>query len=283
MPSSLIRVMRLAPQEAGREGDWARELAVFDAGGAEPLKRDGAVTVTRGRVMGREVVVKCWSDGVSGRVKAWLRASRAWRHWRGAEALEAAGVRTARCLALARGGGREWLVMEALPGPTLLELMVVGAPTLAQERAVARAVGEGIARMQEAMIFNRDHKPSNLIVTRMEEEGSEAGAAEVAVIDCVAIRSARGMSPEKPMVRMLANLVIEPAGCDFPLRVGLMRRGLREILRACWGTGEGEAGEVSFEAWERASARALWRMVAARVAGHGSMVPRVNPLSGTGG
>jgi tRNA A-37 threonylcarbamoyl transferase component Bud32 len=270
-------VLKVAAEEAARGTEWAQALARLPEGPEGFIKADGGVAVRWASVLGRDVIVKSWrTAGAAAWVKAQLRASRAWRHWRGAETLGRVGVPTAKCLVLARGSGHEWLVMETLPGNTVLEFAAAKPMGARRERAVARGIGIGIARLHAAMMFNRDHKPSNLIVTRLDDD-----AAEVAVIDCVAIISARGMSPEQPLVRMLASLVIEPIGCGHPPRLALRRRVLREVLRAAWDEGEGQhepPDAMTFEEWERQSARSLWSMVSDRMAAHGSMTPRVNPL-----
>lgn len=54
------------------------------------------------------------------------RQPRRSRHWKGADRLRKAGVRTAACYAMARivsgdGDAVEWLIMDRLPGKTLLQ------------------------------------------------------------------------------------------------------------------------------------------------------------------
>ncbi len=316
-----LRIDLIDPDEAARCSDWLSALSEFDprriieegparngGGATKVLKAEGGSLVIRTMLAGRAVVVKSARlGGVVGRVRAMLRLSRAHRHWRGAEVLAGLGVRTARPLVLAQRGGEQFLVLEALDGLTVLEHLARPGIARAEERALARAVGVVVSRLHLGNRFNRDHKPSNLIVTNVSSGASGgAGGIEVAVIDCVGIQSSRGMSPEQPLARMLASLLLEPLGCGVAPRLAQRRRVLREALRASWeadahrapparvsgpeltGGQEGqreveapaEVGfEVGFEEWERLSGRVLWRAAAQRVLAHGDPTPRVDPLA----
>lgn len=232
---------------------------------SQVLKRDQATLVVAATLLGRAVVVKRWTLRGMSRLKSAMGAGRGVRHWNGAAWLARHTIPTARCLALAHdsldGTRRDWLVMERLAGQSVLEMLAGGATSPRRELAVARALGEQIRHMIAHGRFNRDHKPSNLIVL----EASDA-TPHIAVIDCVAILpTARAGGAGAAMERMLASLVIEPLGVNIPPRRSLM---LASLLAAV-----GQDGA-------RASARTLWRAVAARVAAHGDPVPRINPLAG---
>ncbi|HZW07018.1 MAG TPA: hypothetical protein VFF65_07830 [Phycisphaerales bacterium] len=249
--------------ERGREGQ---------EGGAEVLKSEGGASVVAlpGEKGAAGLVVKRWELGTAGaRLKAALKVSRAWRHWKGAERLTAAGVRTAACYAIARSVKRgvaiEWLVMDRLPGKTLLRHMADGDLTVKQEHALAAAVGEMLERLIAHKRFNRDGKPSNLIVG-----WSGGGAPTVSVIDCVAIR---GGATEGKLVPMLASLVIEPLGCG---RGVLPRRGvLMRALRSYYASAERRPGLPAD--WVQ-SRDFMWGEVAEAVRKHGDPRPKVDPL-----
>ncbi len=163
--------------------------------------------------------MKCWQLTVAGRLKSFLRCSRAFRHWRGAAWLAEHGFRTAACYSLLRGRvtwrgpgiDKEILIMEALPGKSVLHHLADRDLGVGQEHALARALGRMLADLARAGAYNRDGKPSNLIVTRTDPP-------EIAVIDCVAIRAARGAS--MPLERSAARLLIEPRGVGCPVRRG---------------------------------------------------------------
>lgn len=255
------RVERTGAGEDARE--WARVLAGFDEGGAERLKDDGGTAVLRASLLGREVVLKRWDLGSLGaRVRAVLRAAPADRHWRNAAWLAARGITTARPLALAteyrRPHPRRWLAMEHVPGRTLLQEIAGGDLGVRDEHSIAWLLGQQLARFRALPAYNRDHKPSNLIVTG-DEEGSQ-----IAVIDCIAIRRGRG-GPD----RMMASLLIEPAGCGLRVRRALRMRVLCSYLDDM----DRPAGSIRRDTRDR-----LWRAVEGRVRAHGDPRPRVNPL-----
>lgn len=255
-----LRVIRAALASDGAA--WAGALS----GGAwlsraRVLKRDGATTVYRARLLEREVVIKCWELAPKARLQALIGNTRGLRHWRGAARLRKAGIATAWTWALLRGpdAGKavEFLVMEALPGRTLLQHLADGDLTVGEEHALAKAVGAQIALMARHALHNRDHKPSNLIVT-------DPSRAAVAVIDCVAI--GRHFRPD----RMLASLVIEPRGIGRPPRRSLM---MRTVL-ACIA----DAPAV-FDAGPKRWRNEVWGLASRVVQDHGDPTPRVNPLA----
>ncbi|MBL8762614.1 MAG: hypothetical protein JNL50_15065 [Phycisphaerae bacterium] len=146
-----------------------------------------------------------------------------------------------------------------------------GAIGVREELAIARELGRQVRRMIAHARFNRDHKPSNLVVL------SHAGRPSVAVIDCVAILPlSRGGGAGAALERTLASLYIEPLGVGVPPRRSLILSTLRAAL---WI--EPAPGSVSIPARCRAKrrVRALWLAVAARVAAHGDPTPRVHPLA----
>ena len=250
------------------------------------LKQDERSWVRRATLLGRETVVKCREiDGIWARVKCALGRGKGDRHWRGAALLTGKGVKTARVLALARANvdGRdcELLVMEWVQGETLLRVMAdlragtAGAPGVRAQHAIAKAVGEQIASMEE--VFNRDHKPSNVIVERWTASG-----AQVAIIDCEGVR--RTAIPGA--ARMFASLVIEPTGCGVRPRRALLMRALRSCVHVSIGLNTPDAPVHRPRAIAdlpradyRQMRRMAWDDAARTIAHHGDPTPRVNPLA----
>lgn len=260
-----VRILR-AGGDAARWRD-AIAAATFEAWPAIKIERGRRVC--RGRLFGMNIVVKTErARGLSLHLRMLMGLSRLRRQWRGAEILLDAGVPTARPLALARGrrNGKiiEALIMEELPGPSLLALWLQGGLSLHQEHALARAAGEVVARCVQRGIFNRDGKPSNLIVTRLDD-----GGAALAVIDTIGVR--RSSAPGGG-VRMLASLYIEAWGMGRAPRRALCALALRPIVELMSSSG-GESSHVR---------RRLWKATRAIIRSHGDPKPKVNPLSGRG-
>jgi hypothetical protein len=214
--------------------------------------------VYRATLHGRNVVLKRWIlNRLAARFKARAKAGRADRHWRNAAWLEEQGIGTARCLALAteyrKVWPRRWLVMEAVPGHSVLEHLAANDLDIRAQHILAAELGKQIASLAECDRRNRDHKPSNLMVTWLDE------GPWISIIDAVAIQ--RGADPE----RMLASLMIEPTGCGLRPRRTLAMRVLQSFLA---------------ESASDSSARnRIWHAVADRIAAHGDPRPRVDPLA----
>lgn len=259
-----VRIERLAPAEEPHRAQWLHALRGFDAATATALKTEGTNVVWRATMLGRQVVIKTQiHTSLLSRLKLALRASRACRHWEGAAWLTDHGFKTAPVLLLAAeylpGGTVEWLVMDYLPGRSLLETMAAHNLTAVQDRALARAVGRQAAAMVLAGAFNRDHKPSNLILT---DQGP-------AVIDCVAIKPCP-VRKHRALERMLASLVIEPTGLNCRPRRSL-------LMQALTGAADTMLGKSGQRPDRRALVHHLWRRVASAVELHGNPTPRVNP------
>ncbi len=263
-PSNIttLRPIRTAPGEDGRA--WAAALSdpAWESN-ATLLKRDTTTTVHRATLRGREVVIKTWRLSAGAKLKSLLASSRAHRHWRGAAWLAAHGFRTATCYALLRNPGTEVLIMEALPGKSVLHHLADRDLTVRQQHALAAELGRVVARFRarsdwRGHAHNRDHKPSNLIATSLDPP-------QVAIIDCVAIRH-DWFDSDQPF-RMLADLLIEPLGVGHPPRRTLMMRALLAYFR-----------ELD-TAPDRAKAlRHFWQEVTDTIRAHGDPTPRVNPL-----
>ncbi len=262
-PNQQVRVVARASQ-----ADWGGACGAMEGGLC--LKDHDRGTVWRAELLGRVCVVKCLPLGtIKRRLQAAVHASPAWRHWKQARWLRAHGFSTAEPLAIVRGRREgqevECLVLEYLPGKSVLEHMAGGGLSAACERHIAEAVALLACRLTDEGRVNRDAKPSNLIVTSLHETG-----AHLAVIDCGDLR------PCKPndeaavvgaIVRMLASAVIEPMGCGC-----LPRRAVR--MRAVF-----TAAEVLDPANPRTRAKRLWRLIERAVAAHGDPMPKDDPLA----
>lgn len=252
---------------------WSR--AVSEEGWSARLrsiKSDPGGQVFRGPVNGREVVVKVRPWRRRDTLHALVGRTRGARQWHGAEWLVREGFRAGPTLALLHGRGArgpvECLILGALPGRSVLELLASGGLHARVEHAIARELGRQTAALAAAGRYNRDHKPSNLIVTRADES-----AAEVAIVDSVAIRRIPPW-PRPYAARMLASLVIEPVGVGVPPRRALMAR---VVWAHVAGVLSSRAASLT-PAQSKAARRLAWRIVEGILMAHGDPTPRVNPL-----
>jgi len=270
-----VHIRRIAPASVAQRAHWRAWLeSPATIGSASVLKADAGSWV-RG-LPGpagcgfEEVVVKCRPDAGPGEsFKRLTRSTRGDRQWRGAEWLAAYGFLTPRSLVLARaevdGVRCEILVMERLAGRSVLEHLAAGVEKTAgslsvrEQHVAAKRVGEMIANLSRAGRYNRDGKPSNLIVTL-----GTAGDIAIGIIDTVAIRRDAWFDSDE-LEWMLARLYIEPVGCGFPPRRALC---MRAVLAAV-GADAGKSRETVREVCELASHF---------VQRHGNPVPRVDPL-----
>lgn len=281
MSVKITRLLRVDEREDGAA--WAAALqAPGWWPGSTMLKQEGDSWVRRATIMGRAVVVKCRGlRSPSRRFKAAIGAGHAHKHWRGAARLASAGVRTAKpyvaALAQVDDAPAELLVLEYLEGESVLHLLKRahsrGGPGVRVQHAVARAVGATIPALLRARWHNRDHKPSNIIVT----DASDSGAA-VAVIDCVGIHRYGWMGiDECEGEEMAAALMIEPIGCECPPRRSLWMRALLSAM------GQDVKVGTAARANRHADLRVLIEEVQALIDAHGDPRPRVNPLTGAQG
>lgn len=246
---------------------WAKALAdPAWRDRAELLKEDGDVQVLRVNLFGQAVVIKIWKlKRLKRRIQSMFNATPAWRHWRGALLLKDKGLATAEPIGLFRvrqdGVWMDVLVMEALKGKSVLEHLAAGDLSVRQEHVLARAIASQLTLLTKSGIRNRDHKPSNLIVTHIDDNG-----ACVAIIDCVGIKRLEWIGDDEPL-DMMTSLVLEPTGCKCPPRRTLMMR----VLRTCWGVDDRDDWpEVKREDWEH---------VSCLVQTHGDPTPKINPLT----
>jgi len=303
-----------APQTPSTSAEVLRPL--FDALTAPAshppptiLKRDEHTLVARLRVGPHAFILKLHTPASPvDHLKALLRQSRLWRQYRGARWLIDHRLPTAQPLAMlslrdhAHLPAGTYLAMHALDGRTLLDHLalmakgpsiVVGDAVRAQH-ALADAAGALVANLLRAQPpkarprYNRDHKPSNLIVTALSPDH-----AELAIIDTVAIDPHPAFShPTLPLRRMLFALIVEPLGCNVLPRRALLMRGLYAYLRREWAIDPGfpsmsqphrdqppvALSGLTFDQWARDSVRAIWPAVVQTLRTHGDPRPRINPL-----
>jgi tRNA A-37 threonylcarbamoyl transferase component Bud32 len=272
-PHRRIRIVRLAPDGADRS-EWTSTLSARDWGvGAEILKKSDDASVVRAMVHSRDVVLKSRVlRGLKPRVQGMLGRSRSHRQWNGSEWLRSQGLQSPRCL-LAAVGERdgqtvETLVLEYAPGHTLLWQIARGVimegPDSPASRAIAYTLGRDLAIMIKAGRFNRDHKPSNIVVTTPGPP-----AAALSIVDAVAIVPFKPARRSEAMARMIASLLIEPRGIGHPVPESFIHRTVLSLAHEMVGATEAEAWTRDMLAWAQ-------RIVAA----HKDPVPTHDPLIG---
>jgi hypothetical protein len=234
---------------------------------AEWLKQDERSTVLAGDSAAGPVVVKSLLvDRPKDLLSRALGVTRLMRQWRGAEVLALRGFVVARPLVLWRGrddAGRvvESLAMERHAGKTVLRHLADGDLSAEMEAAVARRIGEDVARLARLGLVNRDHKPSNLLLHPSEPQAASLKPV-IAILDTVGVRRSR--SPREAAVRMLFGLTVECVGTGVLPRLSTR---LTVVRAAAAGLGLPRR-EV---AW-------LWLDVRERLGRHGDPRPRVDPL-----
>lgn len=240
---------------------------------AEPLKQTPRVSVRAGGVHVRgvirgEVVVKSMTlDRVKDRVSARVGATRLMRQWRGAMRLGEAGLGVARPIVLFRGRSArgkivETLVMERVGAahPSLLHLLASGDLSVRDEHRLGERLGGDLRAMFDAGLWNRDHKPSNMVAIR-----NGGGVWRVVYVDTPGVRAGgRHRVGADRIARTLASMVLEPIGTGCLPRRGVMMRVLRALHQS--------------DADARAMVRRDWRAVAAIVRTHGDPTPEDDPL-----
>ena len=175
------------------------------------IKQTDAGLVAGGAAGSVELVIKSHRLTSPGaRLRSRIGLARLDNQWKGAARLQRRGFRAAPCLLLGRLPASQGhpetdiLAMRALEGRTLLH-------TLAEPNADAPALFAKAAdlagRLAKAGLFNRDLKPSNIIV------GEDP---EPAIIDTVAIRHARRTRAES-LERMCFSLFVEPIGVGLDI------------------------------------------------------------------
>lgn len=263
-----MKISRIIPRRHGRGVDpdaWAAALADGAwVNTTELLKHDGDAWVRRAHfsASASPVIVKCVpTAGLAARAKQLAHRSRADRQWLGSDWLSAHALRAPRNILLAGadidGAPCDLLVIESINARSVLDHLGAADLPVRDEHAAARALGRLLVAQLALARYNRDCKPSNLLVVR-----DANGAPDIMTIDAVAIRRT-GRSPRPRLVQMLATLVIEAIGTGVEPRRTLKARVIREVVTSL----------------PRLGARQLWRDVAAHVSSHGDPRPKIDPLS----
>lgn len=257
-----FRPRRSSPSVAERVGAWLDCLASFNPAEARLLKADDLSRVWQATLLDTPVVIKATIvQGPINRIRSWMGRSRSFRQWEGAQLLSRAGVPTAEPLLLASSSppACEWLVLRAIEGPTVLETLAQ-RPSADRLDRLATALGTQIRSMTHPTdgsppIFNRDHKPSNLIL-------DPTGDGTPTIVDTVGVRLLGRARPDIAAARMVASLIFEPTGVGHPPSQPFVSR----LVGAAAGG-------------DPRRAAALARLTSALVRAHGDPTPKVNPLN----
>lgn len=277
-------------------GSWVRSVA-------SPI--DPAPTSVS-RTSRTDLIIKARRLTLADAIKRLARATRGDRHWKGSIWLRQHEFPTARVFVLAEadlGESRyELLIMERLDGPNLLEMIVashqairaapaVAASPLRLQHATAEQAGRHLVRMIMLGRYNRDGKPSNLIVLGVPDGPHDFvrststctstgvdGSIQIAPIDTVAIRRATSRHPHA-LEEMLAHLFIEPLGCRVPPRRTLCWRVVRSAADELNRHREASLPKTDYRAAIRHDAKILWKRAASIVTSHGDPTPRVCPVT----
>lgn len=277
-PNRSIRITRLEPTEGDpseQRSSWTSTFMSRDwSVGAEIFKKNAESSVLRCMVHSRDIVLKTRrSTGIKGMIEGITRSGRSHRQWQGSDWLRSIGVSSPNCIAIARGTrdgvAVETLVTEHVPGHTLLWQVARGLihedPESPASRAVAYAVGRDIAQIIKSGRFNRDHKPSNLVVTH-----AAPPIAKITTVDAVAILPVKLKDRVNAMARMIASLLIEPIGIGHPMPPTFMRRVVESL-------GHEIVDPPNVEPWTRELIAQAERLVEE----HGDPTPEHDPLIGT--
>jgi tRNA A-37 threonylcarbamoyl transferase component Bud32 len=267
-PTSRVRVMipsfAVGTEVAGAKARSIARAVCAESFGASArvIKSDDRTTVLVGEAAGYPVVVKTLAlDRAVDRLRSVARLTRHWRQARGAVAVAEAGLRVAKAYAIVRGvdpsGHRvEALVLERIEGPTLLRVASERVLKPDDRRLLLDRVGEGVGKLVRAGRFNRDHKPSNIIVAT-----DEGGRPVPVLIDTSDIRRARGSGS---LDEMLAKLLIEALGASITVAP-------RDQLRVARGALKSSA--------QRRELRDVLASIEGIIASHGDPTPKDDPLA----
>lgn len=285
-----------SPRRHGPSGDgpeWACALSQEPwAESATLLKEDRGVRVMAAELRGRPVVLKFYRyGGPFDRARARLGMAAGDRHWAGAALLATEGIPCAPMLALLSrkdGGVREdCLIMGRLKGVSLLHCLDQarrGEMSLQRQHALADAVGLQVGCLLASGLHNRDHKPSNLIVS------FESDSPTVAIADCQGVhRLSRDRS--RHSIRTQASLALEAIGAGVLPRRAIIARTLRAVMAAYTARRFAKMPveqalvltkaeqDLVLDSLPRGMPLKAWPRIAQRIRGHGDPTPRVDPLA----
>ncbi|UYV12930.1 MAG: hypothetical protein NCW75_01280 [Phycisphaera sp.] len=276
---------------------WADALAREPwAETAVLLKEDGGVRVLAASLRGQDVILKFYRyRGLLSRARARLGVAPGDRHWAGAALLAAEGIPAAPMLALLNrrdGTKREdCLIMGRLKGTSLLHCLDRanrGEMPIGRQHTLARAVGLQVGCILAAGLHNRDHKPSNLIVS-FDETDPDA-MPTVAVADCQGVHRLN-RDKSRHAIRTQASLALEAIGAGVLPRKAIIAQTLRATMAAYTARRfgkmtvedalrmpKGEEKRILASLPDGLALRA-WPRIAQRIRVHGDPTPRVDPLA----
>lgn len=236
--------------------------AVLTLPDAQIIKDDSERSVIKSALAdGSPIIVKCRRfRGFSSFIRRTFWHSPLQNEIRGLRTLAKLDIPTSVPLAYIRGGTCEAIVLRYIPGPTLFEVLAGPPLAIAQEHALCRAVAIEICSLLRAGHFNRDSKPSNLIVV------GDLSNPAIAIIDAAGIKASQGYTFALRL--MLASLYIEPRGTRNTVRRALCMRMLHATVS--------ELGASSQDT--RRDARNLWRVVQNHIKYHGDFRPTHDPM-----
>lgn len=225
------------------------------------LKDGGRRTVWKSLLSDNSpVIIKCRSIGPIEFLRGAIGRSPLQNELRGLRTLASLNIRASIPLAYIRAEKCEAIILSFISGPTLLEMVAWHRLTIAQENALCRAVAAQICTILRTSHYNRDNKPSNLIVT------GDFSNPSIAIIDAAGIKSSLGRTFALRL--MLSLLYLEPRGTRIPVRSALCMRMLHAVAF--------ELGASSQDA--RRDVRSLWRIVQNQIEYHGDPTPRHDPM-----
>ncbi|MEL6499109.1 MAG: hypothetical protein AAFZ67_01945 [Planctomycetota bacterium] len=241
---------------------WKEALAHRPWESGALIKQDGEREVWQVNVLGSTVAVKTRP------ARQWwgrLVSSDLARHPIGERYLRRARIPTATNHCLARIGNTEVLASEWLDGPTVLSCLAEVGGDIRTSLLVESARMIGLLAIR--CLFNRDCKPSNLIM--LNDDGPI-----IAMIDVGGVRRKRWIEAKQFYIgcaRMLDTLVHEPAGVGVPLsqaEIGAIVVSASDAIREHWSWTETRSNtELMVEHHLRLLIEA-----------HGDATPKVNPL-----
>jgi len=277
-PTEGLRVARYAQGAGYSPEQWARGLAGVDWSRAELLSDKPGSSVWRATLVVQKrpqaLVIKCEPiDSLKRRLQMLFGKTHAHRHWRGAELLTRHGFRTAEPKAIVYGRRDgvtvESLIMEALDGKTVLEHLGYPLPVDLLHRAID-AVGLHLVAMWRHGLWNRDGKPSNMMIV-------DGAKPAVAMLDLVGLRRA-GWIEESDWARACRDLVLEPTGCGVPPSLATRMRLCRRLHAGLAG---GSRSTPDSGRW-RDFRDELWSAVSEMLEAHGDPRPAHDPLAHRG-
>ncbi|MBX3315987.1 MAG: hypothetical protein KF902_03875 [Phycisphaeraceae bacterium] len=277
-PNRSIRIVRLEAVEGDAAEAKSRWVSVFSgrdwAVGAEVFKQSPHSSVLRSMVLSRDLVLKTrHASGLKALAQSLTQSGREERQWSGSEWLRSIGLSAPHCVAIVAGSRDgapvRTLITEYVPGHTLLWQIARGLvkedPESPPSRAIAYETGRGIAQIIKSGRFNRDHKPSNLVVV-----AAGPPVARISIVDAVAIQPYKPAERAHALARMIASLQIEPAGIGHPIPHTFLKRIVDAIAHEM-------VGPADADSWSRD----MLSSAEQHVQKHGDPTPQHDPLVGS--